>query len=67
MTSPAGSEACNEELGEMTLLSYSMITVPSMLMMTAIIYYLWRTINGLTRFSLEEILLAQDKQVDKSS
>ena len=67
VTSPAGSEAFNEELGEMTLLSYPMIAIPSMLMMMTIFYYLWRTINGLTGFSLEEILHTQDKQVNESS
>jgi len=67
VSSPAGSEAFNEELGKMTLLSYPMIAVPSILMTIAIFYYLWRTINGLTGFSLEEILPAQDKQVDESS
>src|SRR5690606_4483299 len=42
VTSPAGSEAFNEELGEMTLLSYPMIAIPSMLMMFGIFYYVWR-------------------------
>ncbi len=55
VTSPAGSSAFNEELGQMTLLSYPLIAIPSMLMMMAIFYYLWRTIHGLTGLSLEEI------------
>ena len=54
--SPAGSEAFNAELGRMTLLSYPMIAIPSMLMMMAIFYYLWRTIHGLTGLRLEDIL-----------
>src|SRR5690606_5599353 len=54
--SPAGSEAFNAELGCMTLLSYPMIAIPSMLMMMAIFYYLWRTIHGLTGLGLEEIV-----------
>ena len=57
VTSPAGSAAFNEELGQMTLLSYPVIAIPSMLMMVAIFYYLWRTINGLTGLTLEEILV----------
>ncbi|PHS31887.1 MAG: MFS transporter [Methylophaga sp.] len=56
VTSPSGSEAFNEELGQMTLLSYPMIAIPSMIMMAIIFYYLWRTINGITGFSLEEII-----------
>lgn len=58
VTSPAGSAAFNEELGQMTLLSYPVIAIPSMLMMMAIFYYLWRTIHGLTGLSLEEILVS---------
>lgn len=56
VTSPSGSEAFNEELGRMTLLSYPMIAIPSMIMMMAIFYYLWRSIHGMTGFSLEEIM-----------
>jgi len=57
VTSAAGSAAFNEELGRMTLLSYPVIAIPSMLMMMAIFYYLWRTIHGMTGLTLEEILI----------
>lgn len=56
VTSPAGSEAFNDELGRMTLLSYPMIAIPSMIMLMAIFYYLWRTIHDLTGLKLEEIM-----------
>jgi len=56
VTSPAGSSAFNEELGQMTLLSYPVIALPSTLMMMGIFYYLWRTINGMTGLKLEEVL-----------
>ena len=56
VTSPAGSAAFNEELGQMTLLSYPVIAIPATLMMMGVFYYLWRTINGLTGLKLEEIL-----------
>ena len=56
INSPAGSEAFNAELGRMTLLSYPMIAIPSMLMMMAIFFYLWRTIHGLTGLRLEDIM-----------
>jgi len=59
VTSPSGSAAFNEELGQMTLLSYPVIAIPSMLMMMAIFYYLWRTIHGMTGLSLEKILVAR--------
>ena len=58
VTSPSGSTAFNEQLGQLTLYSYPMIAIPSMLMMMAILYYLWRTINGLTGLGLEEIIVA---------
>ncbi len=61
VVSPSGSEQFNEELGQLTLYSYPMIAIPSMLMMMAIFYYLWRTINGLTGLGLEEIMLETEK------
>lgn len=64
VTSPSGSTAFNEELGQMTLLSYPVIAIPSMLMMMAIFYYLWRTIHGMTGLTLEEILVT-DRAVSK--
>ncbi|ROU00971.1 MFS transporter [Marinobacter sp. R17] len=56
VTSPSGTPAFNEELGQMTLVSYPMIAIPSMLMMIAIFYYLWRVIRNLTGFKLDEVL-----------
>lgn len=57
VTSPAGSAAFNEELGQMTLLSYPVIALPSMIMMMAIFYFLWRTIHGATGLTLDELLV----------
>jgi intracellular septation protein A len=57
VTSPAGSAAFNEELGQMTLLSYPVIALPSTVMMMVIFYFLWRTIQGATGLSLEELLV----------
>jgi len=61
VTSPSGSTAFNEELGRLTLLSYPMIAIPSMIMMMAIFYYLWKTIHGLTGLSLDNILVTPSK------
>ena len=58
VTSPTGSAAFNEELGQLTLMSYPMIAIPSMLMMMAIFYYLWRTIHGMTGLTLEKIMVS---------
>jgi hypothetical protein len=66
VTSPAGSAAFNEQLGQLTLLSYPMIAIPSMVMMLAIFYYLWRTIHGMTGLALEDIVRQEAKQ-DKAS
>ncbi len=60
VTSPAGTEAFNEELGQMTLYSYPVIALPSMVMMLGIFYYLWRTIRDLTGLELEEIMASKD-------
>ncbi|MDO8571114.1 MAG: VC0807 family protein [bacterium] len=57
VVSSAGSVAFNEELGRLTLLSYPMIAAPSLIMMGALFYYLWRTIRGLTGLTLEEALV----------
>ena len=57
VTSPSGTAAFNEELGQMTLLSYPVIAIPSTIMMLAILYYLWRTIRNLTGLKLEEIMV----------
>jgi intracellular septation protein A len=56
VVSPAGSAAFNEELGQMTLLSYPVIAIPSTIMMMAIFYFLWRTIQGSTGLTLDEVL-----------
>jgi hypothetical protein len=65
VVSPAGSEAFNAELGRMNLLSYPMIAIPSMVMLMAIFYYLWRTIHGLTGLKLEEVMANPEQ--DKTS
>jgi hypothetical protein len=54
--SPAGTQAFNEELGRMTLLSYPVIALPSMLIMLALLYYLARTLNQLAGLKLTEAL-----------
>ncbi|MEX2474034.1 VC0807 family protein [Marinobacter sp.] len=70
VVSPSGTQAFNEELGRMTLVSYPMIAIPSMIMMIAIFYYLWRSIRRLTGYTLEEVMaphLADKHESTKSS
>ena len=57
--SPAGTEAFNEELGQLTLLSYPIIAIPSMLMMMALMLWLARSARHLTGLSLGDMLQAQ--------
>jgi hypothetical protein len=47
--SPAGTVEFNAELGRMTALSYPVIVVPSMLIMVATLFYLFRSIRRLTQ------------------
>ena len=58
VTSPAGTEAFNAELARMTLLSYPVIAIPSMVMMMAVLYFLSRSANQLTGLTLEQMLHA---------
>ena len=71
VVSPSGTQAFNEELGRMTLVSYPMIAIPSMVMMMLIFYYLWRTIRRLTGYTLEDVmaphLAEKEKEKNKSS
>lgn len=55
VTSPAGSPAFNEELGRLTLLSYPMIAVPSMLMMVAVLWWIARGMKALTGLGLMDV------------
>ena len=56
VTSPAGTQAFNEELGRMNLLSYPVIALPSMLIMLALFSYLARALNQLAGLKLTEAL-----------
>ncbi|MDR9825323.1 VC0807 family protein [Vibrio sp. FNV 38] len=59
VTSPAGTKEFNEELGKLTLYSYPVIAIPSMLMMFGILYYVWRQIRVMTSLETEEIFHAK--------
>lgn len=56
VTSPAGTEAFNQELGRLTLLSYPVIAIPSMLMMMALLWWLARQAKALTGLDMGEML-----------
>jgi hypothetical protein len=54
--SPAGTESFNQELGRLTLLSYPIIAVPSMVMMMALMFWLARGAKALTGLDLGDML-----------
>ena len=56
VVSPAGSTEFNEQLGEMTMLSYPVIAIPSMLMLIAIMFYVVKSLMKLTGLKLDQIL-----------
>ena len=58
VVSPAGTTEFNEQLGEMTILSYPVIAIPSMIMLLAIMFYVVRSVTKLTGLTLEQILNA---------
>jgi hypothetical protein len=60
VTSPAGTTEFNEQLGEMTILSYPVIAIPSMIMMFGIMFYVVRSLMKLTNLTFEQILNAKD-------
>lgn len=56
VVSPSGTPAFNEELGRLTLLSYPMIALPSMLIMMVALFYLARSIRELAGLKLTDAL-----------
>jgi hypothetical protein len=60
VTSPAGTEAFNEELGRLTLMSYPMIALPSMALTLGVVYYLAHGAKQLTGLPLMEMLHHHD-------
>ena len=56
VTSPAGTEAFNQELGRLTLLSYPIIAIPSMLMMMGLMFWLAREAKTLTGMAMGDML-----------
>ncbi len=56
VTSPAGSEAFNQELGRLTLLSYPVIALPSMAMMIGLMFWLAHSARALTGLDVMEML-----------
>ncbi len=60
VVSAPGTEAFNSELGKMTAYSYVVILIPSIAVMMAALFYLFRQITKLTGLSLEEVFHEQN-------
>jgi len=58
VVSPAGTTKFNEQLGEMTMLSYPVIAIPSMVMLSAIMFYVVKSVMKLTGLKFDQILNA---------
>ena len=56
VSAPAGTEAFNEQLGRLTLMSYPIIAIPSMLMMMGLMFWLARGARQLTGLQLGDML-----------
>jgi len=56
VTSPAGTVEFNEQLGEMTLISYPVIAIPSMIMLLGILFYVIKVITKLTGLKFNQML-----------
>jgi len=66
VVSESGTEEFTRELGVLGAWSYPVIAGPSVVMMMAIFYYIWRTISKLTNLTLEEIVVVEEDDDDKS-
>ncbi len=60
--SPTGTEAFNDELGQMTLYSYPIIVIPSMLIMGGIIWYVYSSIKKLTGLESNGIFMFKKEE-----
>ncbi len=60
--SDAGTEAFNEELGQMTLYSYPIIVIPSIVIMVLIMRYIYISIKKLTGLTSKTILTFQQEE-----
>lgn len=65
VTSPAGTQAFNEELGTLTALSYPVIALPSTIVMIGALYYLFKKLSVITELTFEELLSDSLKEKNK--
>ena len=56
VVSSTGTEAFNIEVGKMNALSFPVIAVPSMIIMVATLFYIFRSIRLLTGLTIEDVM-----------
>ncbi len=56
VSSPAGTEAFNKEIGQMTAYSFPVIAVPSTILLMIVLWDLFKTLKKLTGLEMETIL-----------
>lgn len=59
VTSPSGTTEFNEQLGQMTLLSYPIIAIPSLIMMLGLLFYVGKITSKLTGLEFNQLLNEQ--------
>lgn len=62
VVSQPGTEAFATELGKMTAYSYVVIVIPSMVVMIAAMFYLFKRVTKLTGLNMEDIFLELEKK-----
>lgn len=67
VTSPGGTDAFNDELGRLTLWSFPVIVLPSMIMMMGAIFYIASRLRHLTGLTLEEIMVTPPESSSKDN
>ena len=60
--SPTGTEAFNEEVGQMTALSFPVIVLPTMVVLFFAMYRLFSAMGECTGLSIEDAMLKRDKK-----
>lgn len=61
VTSPTGTVEFNQQLGEMTMLSYPVIAIPSFIMLIANLFYVIKTTTKLTGLKLEDVFNGEEQ------
>jgi hypothetical protein len=56
VTSPTGTPEFNEQLGQMTMLSYPVIAIPSLIMMLGLMFYVSKMISKLTGMEFNQLI-----------